>query len=316
MSKVLRFLAEDKILRLLLLGVLGPLFLVILDVLIGFLGIEFSITGGIFNYAIYVFIASFVSFIIYIPFFKKTANTKTKETKILIFFWLLISVVVLIVWAQIASFQLSLESFETIMFSLLPASFVLFVVGVPFLLLNIILGKGSNQKRQILIFSVSSVVVASLITATLVYFLKPSRTAIQIYPWDLKDGKQFSCSTKMGTTLFPRSNYKKHIMEIIDGDLFTNDKTKMAIEIDGKILKMLTATSVEIGIAEPTKLAIVRENENELIAVDPESDVMIGRGVGTFILNKKSGTAVWTKSKPSFIGTSLPNVQAYYMECR
>ena len=246
----------------------------------------------------------------------KTANSKTKETKMLIFLWILISFIALMVWAGISSFQLSLDNFETVMFLLLPTGAVLFIVGIPFLILNFILGKSSGNKRQIVVFSVSAAVITSLLVATLVYIFKPNRVAIQIYPWDLKDGRQFSCSTKMGTTLFPKPNYKDHTFETVDGALFTNDKTKMAIEIDGKELKMLTATAVEIGMTEPAKLVIVRENDSELVAVDLQSDIAIDPGIGTFILNKKSGTAVWTKSKPSFITSSLPDVQAYYMECR
>lgn len=160
------------------------------------------------------------------------------------------------------------------------------------------------------------VVITALISGGLVYFFKPNKTVITTYPWDLKDGKQFSCSTKMGATFFPRANYDDKSAETVDGNLFTNDKTKMAIEIDGKTLKMLTATSVEIGTTEPAKLVIIRENDKELIAVDPETGIAIDQGVGTFILNKKSGLAVWTKSKPAFISTALPEVQAYYMECR
>jgi hypothetical protein len=90
----------------------------------------------------------------------------------------------------------------------------------------------------------------------------------------------------------------------------------MAIEIDGKSLKMLTATSVEAGMTEPAVLVIIREDDKQITAIDLQSDISIDQGVGTFILNKKSGTAVWTKSKPSFFSTEVPEVQAYYMECR
>lgn len=141
-------------------------------------------------------------------------------------------------------------------------------------------------------------------------------TSIQTYPWDLKSQTQFGCSTKMGTTLFPRMNYKDHTFETVDGALFTNDKTKMAIQIEGKTLKMITATSVEAGMTDPAELVIIKENDKELIAVDLETDIAIDQGVGTFVLNKKSGLAVWTKSKPSFFTSELPEAQAYYMECR
>lgn len=176
--------------------------------------------------------------------------------------------------------------------------------------------KGSMQKRQVLIFSVSSAIVASLVTAALVYTFKPLNTSIQIYPYDLQDRTSFSCSTKLGTTLFPQQDYEDKVFKTVDGALFSDDKTKMAIEIDGKDLKMITATAVEAGMTEPARLHIVRNSDSELVAVDLQEDIAIDPGAGTFILNKKSGTAVWTKTKPAFIGLQLPDAQAYFMECR
>lgn len=158
--------------------------------------------------------------------------------------------------------------------------------------------------------------VTAVTSVIATYFFFPHKATISVFPWDLKDSKNFACSTKIGGVFFPRQNYGDHTFEKVDGELLTKDSTKMAIQIDGKTLKMITATSVEVGMTEPAQLIIVRENDKELIAVDPESDVLLDKGVGTFVLNKKKGLAVWTKSKPSFFGNEMPEVQAYYMECR
>ena len=160
------------------------------------------------------------------------------------------------------------------------------------------------------------IIITAVVSGGFVYILKPPKTAIQTYPWDLKDGTQFSCSTRLGATIFPRMNYETHTFETVDGNLLTNDKTQMAIEIAGKTLKMLTTTSVSIGNTDPAELVIVKDSDTELIAIDPEIDIAINSGTGTFVLNKKSGTAVWTKSKPSFLTLQVPDVQAYFMECR
>ncbi|MBU1000477.1 hypothetical protein KKE78_03735 [Patescibacteria group bacterium] len=316
MKKILFILKEDQVLKYLLLGVFGPLGLYILMFVSNFLGIQLGFLGNIFTYLFYIFIASLISLVIYLPFFKKTSTAKSKETKILVSFWLLISFVVLSVWSAVSSFKPSFSSLDFIMFELLIVGGVLFIVGIPFLIFNFVLGKASIQRRQVLIFSVCSAVISSLIVAGLVYIFKPTKVALQIFPWDLKDRTSFSCSTKMGAVFFPKPNYEKNTMETVDGELLTNDKTKMAIEIDGKELKMITATAVEAGMTEPARLNIVRENDSELVAVDLETDISIDQGIGTFILNKKSGTAVWTKSKPAFFTTTLPETQAYYMECR
>lgn len=316
MKKILFILKEDQILKYLLLGVFGPLGLYILMFVSNFLGIQLGFLGNIFTYLFYIFIASLISLVIYLPFFKKSSTAKSKETKILISFWLLISFIALSVWSSLSSFKPSFSSLDFMMFELLIVGGVLLVVGIPFLILNYILGKSSGEKRKLVIFSVCSAIISSLAIATLVYVFKPTKVALQIFPWDLKDRTSFSCSTKMGAAFFPRPNYEKNTMETVDGELFTNDKTKMAIEIDGKELKMITATAVEAGMTEPARLNIVRENDSELVAVDFETDIAIDKGIGTFILNKKTGTAVWTKSKPTFFTTTLPETQAHYMECR
>jgi hypothetical protein len=164
--------------------------------------------------------------------------------------------------------------------------------------------------------SLGLILLTAILSAGLVYYLKPSKTVVQTYPYDLKDGTHFSCSTLIGATFFPQSDLDNKPLKSIDGQLLTNDKTKMAIQIEDKILKMITATSVSVGQTDPAELAIVKNNDNELIAVDPETEVVINQGIGTFVLNKKSGLAVWTKSKPAFLATPLPDTQAYYLECR
>lgn len=161
-------------------------------------------------------------------------------------------------------------------------------------------------------------IIVLFISLTSVFLLKPNKATIKVYPQDLKESKQLSCSTKMGTTMFTKPNFEDHILETVDGTLFTykDDQSKMAVEITGNKLYLITATAVEAGIMEPAEFAIVRENDSELIAVNLEGVTMLDPGINTFLLNKKSGTAVWTKSKPSFFGTALPDVQSYYMECR
>ncbi|MFH1407471.1 MAG: hypothetical protein ABIG91_00310 [Patescibacteria group bacterium] len=316
--KFYAFIKKDRVLGLLLLGVCVPLLLLVLGFLLNLVGVRVKLYSGFGDYLLYTFVVSFFLVLLYIPFFKKPVTSKTLETKVFIFIWLLISLVILTTWAKITSFEVAsnLDGFQNSILLLLPISAVLFLVGIPFLIIDYILVKSSIQKRQKVVFSICLVVFTALLTTPLVYALKPSRAVIQIYPWDLKEGKQFSCATKIGATLFPRPNFEGRIYEMVDGNLFTRDETKLAIEIDGSELKMLTTSSVEIGITEPARLVIVKEDENLLIAIDPELDSYINRGVGTFILNKKSGTAVWTKSKPSILNSQMPYVQMYYMECR
>lgn len=323
MNNLRQSIAEDNILKVLLLGIAGPLVIFVLGVLASLLKIEIPfLTSFAFSInTIYIFGISMFLLLLYVPIIKKTSTPKTKEAKVLIWIWLLLSTIIWLVfliadplhWTPAG--PINVFTFESLAILIFSAGIILFIAGLPFLGVYIFLSRNSSQKRQVIIFSFASFIVASLLTGTGVYLLKPAKSSISIFPWDLKNGKQFSCSTKMGTTLFPKQNLKKDVLETIDGALFTNDKTKMAIEIDGKVLKMLTATSVEVGINKPAEFSIVKENEDELVAVYLESDNLFS-GVDTFILHKKSGAAVWTKSSTSSLISKLPDAQAYYMECR
>src|SRR3989338_6519799 len=111
--------------------------------------------------------------------------------------------------------------------------------------------KFNSFKNFIIRNKILPIIVVALISASLVYLLKPTKKSTQIYPWDLKDGTQFACSPTLGTTLFPEPDYGDNTFKKVEGELFTNDKTKMAIEIDGKTLKMITAQGVELGLNKP-----------------------------------------------------------------
>lgn len=151
-----------------------------------------------------------------------------------------------------------------------------------------------------------------VLTGLLVNLFAPKKKSFQLFPTETQSS-QLACETKAGMTLFPRQNYDNKIFETVDAEI-SGSGSKLAIEIGDKSLKLLTDTSVGVGIAEPAEMVIVRQNDDSVEAVDIESG-LIDPGIETFILNRKSGFAVWTKSKPSFIGNNNPDTQAYYLEC-
>jgi uncharacterized protein YlzI (FlbEa/FlbD family) len=170
----------------------------------------------------------------------------------------------------------------------------------------------NNMKKIIL----NIIILAILGYATYASLFAQEKTfTITAYPFSSENKTEFACSTKMGTTLFPDANLEKNSVEKVTGKLFTNDQTKMAIKINGKTLEMLTATAVEAGTTDPAKLIILRNTKDYIVAVDTQ-EILMDPGAGTFILNKKTGYAVWTKSKPALLSQNMPDTQAYYMECR
>ena len=90
---------------------------------------------------------------------------------------------------------------------------------------------------------------------------------------------------------------------------------KLAIEIEGKTLKFMTQTSVESGQATAAAFQIIRNDKDVLAAVDYQSGAL-GSSFSSFLLNKKTGYAVWTKSRPSFLVDGQADTQAHYLQCR
>jgi hypothetical protein len=161
--------------------------------------------------------------------------------------------------------------------------------------------------RNILIVTILMIVVGLL-----AYYFSPRKKSFQFFPMQTQN-TQLSCETKAGITLFPRQNYDNKNMETIDAEI-SGKGSKLAIGIGDTTLKLLTDTSVGIGTIEPAEMTIVRKTIDSVEAVY-FGEGLIDAGVDSFILNRKSGFAVWTKSKPSFFGNNAPDTQAYYLQC-
>lgn len=322
--KLLEPILQDRVLKLLLLGIFGPVILVVLDILTSYLGIKLSLTSGIFNYLLYIFGISLFSLAMYIPFFKKTTTPKTKETKALIFIWILVSLITLLVLAKIYPDQLSTgegllpsPSLENISLLLLIFGAVLSIVGIPFIILNLIMGKSSPQKRQVIIFSVGSAVIASLISGGLVYIFKPN-FYITEFPYINEElnrqlsQKEWVCDG----IVYSRLNADKDsIYRERDGvkGLVEKDKNKINIKIDGDLLNFNTQAAFEVGITEGEPFQIVRNDMDYLVAVDTNDDKTF---VDTIVLEKSTGLATWTKNRTSFFPQGHPEAQSFYLICR
>jgi hypothetical protein len=90
---------------------------------------------------------------------------------------------------------------------------------------------------------------------------------------------------------------------------------KLAIEVRGRELHFVTSASVETGAAFGPPFRIIKNDDSALAAVDLQEGLM-GFTLSSFLLNKRNGLAVWTKSRPSFLIHAEPDTQAHYLRCR
>jgi len=165
-------------------------------------------------------------------------------------------------------------------------------------------------KKLLLIFT------PCLIIGLSVYFLRPLKKTVLLFPMEAKGKIQLSCEIVVGTQLFPLPQWKDEGKNKVEASISTGG-SRIAVEIGEKTIKFLTSTSVESGIIEPAEFTIVSNDDKSLVAVLYEGSAGIAKSriANSFILDKKSGLAVWTKSRDSFITDDIPDSQTYYLQC-
>ncbi|MCI0622100.1 MAG: hypothetical protein L0387_10600 [Acidobacteria bacterium] len=92
-------------------------------------------------------------------------------------------------------------------------------------------------------------------------------------------------------------------------------REKIALNVRGQELKFMTAASIEAGSAEASVFQIIR-NDKESLAAMHFGEGWLGYNLNSFVLDKETGFAVWTKSHPRFMGLGKPDVWTYYLACR
>lgn len=165
----------------------------------------------------------------------------------------------------------------------------------------------SSLKRQVLL-----AIFLSAVVGLSVYFLKPTKIKLE-FPYTMKpiSETQFSCNSLISTFIHGGNNA---LEKGVYGEL-NKGTDKVAIEVEGDKLYFLTRASVEVGTARGEPWNIVKNSNDRIVALYNGLDQM-GTDVNLFILNKKNGIAVWTKTNSDLFGTENPGAQSFYLVCR
>jgi hypothetical protein len=91
---------------------------------------------------------------------------------------------------------------------------------------------------------------------------------------------------------------------------------KISIEIEGNALYFLTGASFKAGQVRPAPCRIMHNTDEQVLAICPTSSTF-GFTVDTITINRKTGFAVWTKTRSNdlFSGEN-PSAQTFYLICR
>ncbi len=168
------------------------------------------------------------------------------------------------------------------------------------------------QKLYLLRKQVLLILIVSAIVGVATYYLKPAKIKLQ-FPYTMKpvSETQFSCESLISTFIHGGNNA---IEKGVYGEL-NKGTDKIAIEIEGDKLYFLTRASVEVGTAKGEPWNIVKNSGDRVVALYNGLDQM-GTDINLFILNKKNGIAVWTKTNSDLFGTENPGAQSFYLVCR
>ncbi len=123
-------------------------------------------------------------------------------------------------------------------------------------------------------------------------------------------GDNFFCSAILGSLLYTDDANDR----AVKGKLF--DATdRVAMKVDGDKLHVLTKASFEVGnIENDNPFSVLVNDEERVVAID--HDLVRDTSISTFALNRKTGVAVWSKSRPKgFLDTVNPDNQSYILSC-
>lgn len=93
---------------------------------------------------------------------------------------------------------------------------------------------------------------------------------------------------------------------------------KLAVGVKGDKLKFLTQASLEIGFVEGDEFDIIKNDGERLVAIYSSLDQTLGGydGISVFILNKKNGIGIWSKTNQNQFLNDNPGTQGYQLHCK
>jgi len=119
---------------------------------------------------------------------------------------------------------------------------------------------------------------------------------------------QTRCEAVVSTGLYANTIGEKGILAQL-----ARGTDKISIEVDGDVLYFLTGAGFNLGGAKGAKFQVLHNSEQQILAITSEG----GKTVDVFTLNKKTGLAVWTKTRfLDFMSGGNPSAQSFYLMCR
>jgi hypothetical protein len=121
---------------------------------------------------------------------------------------------------------------------------------------------------------------------------------------------QCHCEAIVSAGLYADTLLKKQIWSTL-----YKGTDKVSIQIEGDTLYFLSGASFGIGEAKPAQFKIVNQPQEQVVAIRSQ-EMIDGYTIDIFTLNKKTGLAVWTKTRSNdAISGGTPSTQSSYLKC-
>lgn len=141
------------------------------------------------------------------------------------------------------------------------------------------------------------------------YYIKPSKIEFYYPPSSYSNARLttgINCESIVSNLLIVKSEKNKTIeSEIIKGT------DKISVKLKNNKLKFLTSAAVGSGVTEGDEMTIIQNNNKYLTAY---GEFTYG-GMDSFVLNKETGKAIWSKSQPNYILANDVENQTFLLDC-
>lgn len=123
-----------------------------------------------------------------------------------------------------------------------------------------------------------------------------------------------SCEALLDSFVGPEKDW----VEVGPGDQIKAETKKgtdkFAVEIKENAVSILSRVNFEAGFLEAPNYTILQNDAGSLVAYWVNNSPA---SLETFILNKRTGLAIWTKAKPlDMFGRDIPEARSLYFACK
>lgn len=122
---------------------------------------------------------------------------------------------------------------------------------------------------------------------------------------------QLSCETVADASFYTEGPMK-------EGEItfkLSKGTDKLAIKIGGEFISIISAASVGQGESESEKWPLLKNDDEHLIAGSFQEGPF-GSSLYSFVLNKKTGFAVWSRAEPNFLYVPSAGGFFQYLTCK